>query len=564
MTPAVIAIGIVAIAAGFVGWLANYFKQPTIPAFILVGVAVGPIGLKLIHQPEAISTLSDLAIIFVMFVIGLEMDLRKIQTVGAVVTLGGLFQVVATGLVGMAVFLFFFWNLSSAVYIGLVFAFSSTTLVVKTLSDQKQLSTIKGRIVLGILLFQDLLAILALSLIASKGLSPEIIIGTVIKAIGIVAVGMLLGRYVFPRLFRKANGNIEVLTILSVAVAFAFAFLAENQGLSASIGAFITGVSLANLPSSLELTGRAKGLRDFFLPIFFVSIGLQLTAPAPHHWLPAIALIVACIVLKPFVTAIGISLFGYQKRISLFIGAALMPISEFGLMLVAVGISLKQISGDTMTISLMAMIGTMLVSSYLLNDKIFEKSVRMMGFLDKISRKNCQPDEALVADDTPVDIVLLGCHSVGYAIVENSGGKNIVVIELQPERYAQLEGYDVRRIFGDVIEPEIWDNVGKITEKTRVISTIPDAKTNKAVLAFLQERWPGAQFIPQASGFEEESELYANGATLVISPRLTASYLLTQGILDAEDLGDLQRQACEHLKTETDKWCPAGKCPVKT
>lgn len=437
--PAIVAIGIVVIFASILAIIAKFLKQPCTPAYILAGIIVGPLFLKMVMNQHDIANICGLATFFVMLAIGAEMDADRIKSVGKVVTLGGILQVISVTILGFLISLIWF-NVYTSLYLGLMISFASTALVVKIISDKRQLDTLQGGIILGILLLQDIVAIIVLSLLPAKDVSINNLLALALKSFGIVSVGLLSGQYVFPRILRSVFDSSEALTISSVGIGFVFAFLAESQGLSMSIGAFITGVSLANLPYGMELQARLKSIRDFFIPIFFASLGIQIAIPAPNVIAPIIALALACIFLKPLINATITALFGYQSRTSYYVGVSLVPVSEFGLIIIALGINLGHIQQDVMTISVAVMALTMFASSYFLGDGLYERTRSRLKFLNKIG-----PDAKIETDLTEpsqvFDLVLIGMHRAGrylYKALANKGFK-ILVIESSFERVKTLK-----------------------------------------------------------------------------------------------------------------------------
>jgi len=560
LTPSVLAIGIVVITAGVIAILAKLARQPIVPAYILAGVIVGPIGLKLISDPVAIQTIADLAIVFVMFAIGLEMDLGRIKSVGKVVTLGGFLQVAFTGLIGFGIALYYF-NMTTAIYITFVFAFASTTLVVKQLSDRRQLDTIQGGIVLGILLLQDIIAIIIMSVLPAQEFTGQDFIALVLKTLGLVFSGILCSQYVFPRVITRVSDSAEIMALASLAVGFGFGFLAESQGLSISIGAFITGVSMANLPCELELQGRVKSIRDFFLPIFFAALGVQIVIPGSNLIVPIIVLTAAALTLKPLVNAIITAAFGYQRRVSYNAGVALVPISEFGLIIVAVGIRLGHIQNEIMTLSIVVMALSMLLSAYLFNSKTDEFCIaRLVGFLDHIG-----PDTKVCAEVVPaeeeVDVVLIGLHRAGRYIwkVLSDKGLKVLVVEYDYRRYEMLVRMGIRCIYGDGTNPRLWEQrIKNLTRVTMVVSTLSDRVQSFNLLNIVKERQPDIKVVLSAEHTADTLALLKAGASYVLCAQVMAGLTLV-GQQESFDLTpdvieDQGQSLLTHLEEMVAEW----------
>lgn len=537
-------IGILCVAVCLLGGLAFFTRQPIIPAFIIAGVIVGPLGLKLIHDPKGIQSLSEITVVFVMFLIGLEMNVKKLKSIGSVVTLGAVFQVVGIGIIGMFIVKAWF-DWTTCIYLGIFFTFGSTMLAVKLMADQKQQSTLNGRISLGILLMQDILAIIILSVLAAKQFSTTIILGTGLKSLGIVVAAVLAGQFIFPSIFRKVAKSPDLMTPVCMGICFIFAFLAENQGLSASIGAFVTGVSLANLPYSLELTGRVKTLRDFFLPIFFASLGLQLTIPHLGMIMPIIVLIVTCVFLKPILISVIIAAFGYQPRTSFLVGETLMPISEFGLIIIGVGITLGHITGDLMTMCMVVMMVSMLSASYLRGDVLYKHISKLVKKLDRFGPE-VKEEEEFSSDGEDFDAILIGCHNLGRDILELLCGEyKFKVIEIEPERLIELKNKGYSCLYGDVADPEVWERIGDLSKLKLIVSTIADLNQTLWLIKFVKESAPNIPLFVSTDDVRDVLALYEAGADKVICAYLMAGRTIGTKTADIFNLENLEEEGKE-------------------
>ena len=278
MTNVFFDIGIIVIVSTVFAYAARLLKQPLIPAYVIAGIVLGPY-LGFITNTEVINNLSEIGIAFLLFIVGLEIDVRKLKDVGLVASLGGVLQIAAVfALAFAASVLMGFFALESA-YLGLIIAFSSTMVVVKLLSDKKELDTLHGRIVIGILLLQDIFAIFALSILSQGAFSYYSFALSLFKGIAVILASLFAGKYIFPPLFRFAASSQELLFIASVGVAFLFSIVVNSIGFSIAVGAFIAGIAL-NVPYNIEIIGKIKPLRDFFSVLFFVSLGMQLSLPA--------------------------------------------------------------------------------------------------------------------------------------------------------------------------------------------------------------------------------------------------------------------------------------------
>ena len=267
-------IGVVIIIATVFAYIAKSLKQPLIPAYILTGVILGPV-LGLITNTDVITTLSEIGIAFLLFIVGLEMDIRKLKHVGMVASLGGIIQIVSVFTIAFIAALLLGFIVLESVYLALVIAFSSTMVVIKLLSDKKEIDTLHGKIIVGILLLQDIVAIMVLSVLATLSEFSFIVLSlSILKGLIALLIALAIGKYIFPKLFTFAAKSQELLFISAVSVSLLYSIFFNYLGFSIAIGAFVAGVSLANLPYNIEIIGKLRSLRDFFSVIFFSIISI--------------------------------------------------------------------------------------------------------------------------------------------------------------------------------------------------------------------------------------------------------------------------------------------------
>ena len=261
-------LGIILIVAAVAALILRLFRQPQILAYVLVGIIIAPV-FKIVTESSIIDSMSAIGIAFLLFLVGLEMDLKALKNVALVSTFGGMIQILILFILGYITALFFgFLNLEAA-YVGLIISFSSTMVVMKLLSDKRELNTLHGRILVGILLLEDILAIFALSILSSvNGFTLAIFGMAVLKFIAIFAIAYLASKYIFPTIFRFSARHQELLLIMSLAVCFAFSLAFYYLGFSIAIGAFLAGITLGNLQYNLEIISKVKSLRDFFSLLF--------------------------------------------------------------------------------------------------------------------------------------------------------------------------------------------------------------------------------------------------------------------------------------------------------
>jgi len=339
-------IGVAAVLA----LIGRLIKQPPIIAYLVTGIIIGPFAFGILSSTEIVQTLARMGVAFLLFIVGLNLDFRVLKEVGIVSLVVGIGQIIITAGIGFGIALWLGFAYVPSLFIAAALAFSSTVVVVKLLSDKNELETLHGKIALGILIFQDFVAALVLMIIPvlGPGLGDFTVIFLQLGKAILLIVGMFLFAYIFlPGVLSIAAKNQEVLFLFSVAWALLFAVLFDFLGFSLEIGALLAGMALASSKYSLEIRGKIKGLRDFFVVLFFVYFGSQLVGPITSKLIIQ-ALIFSAFVLigNPIIVMTLMRMFGYKKRTNFFTGISLAQISEFSLILILLGFTLGFISQE--------------------------------------------------------------------------------------------------------------------------------------------------------------------------------------------------------------------------
>ena len=532
MTSAFFAVGIIIAAAAVFGAVARNFKQPLILAYILVGVIVASLGI--FEGTEISSTLnflSELGIAFLLFLIGLELKILDVRYLGKIALFTGLGQIIFTSTIGFLIAkLLGFGNLE-AVYVALALTFSSTIIIIKLLTEKRELNSLYGKITVGLLLVQDLVVIIALITIASIGRDGFSIGGfglTFIVGAIFVALTYWISRYVAPYIFDAVAKNVELLFITSIAWAMLFSSLAVALGFSIEIGAFLAGVGLATLKEEHQIAVRIRPLRDLFIVIFFIGLGLKLSFGNIIASLqPAILLSLFVLIGNPIIMMTIMGYLGFRKRTSFMAGLAIAQISEFSLVLVALGLKVGHISNDLVNVITLVGIITISVSSYLiLNSSKFYKKVSK--YLNVFQRKTLE-EKVLEEDKDFIDhVILIGVGRLGGEMIWNlkKKGKNIVAIDFNPSTVRGLldEGYDV--LFGDISDEEILEKAN-MKKAELIISTVHDPDDTEELLSFLKDENIRVPVIVTASNVSEALKYYQKGASYVIIPRILSSHYVS-------------------------------------
>jgi Kef-type K+ transport system membrane component KefB len=447
-------LGYILVAAAVVVVLARRLRIPSIVAYIAAGLLLGPVT-GVLTVGEGIHLISELGIALLLFLVGLELSLDKIRAVGRVAVLAGLGQVVFTAAGGLLLAFLLGFTLTEAAFLGIALTFSSTVVVVKLLDQKKEIDSLYGRIAVGIFLVQDLVVIIALTFLAGlgdpSGLTPANLATGLLRAfagMGLLLVAALLSaRWLLPRVFGWVASSPEPMLIWSLSWCFLFVIGAEVLGLSLEIGAFLAGLSLAQLPYTHDLRRRVHPLMNFFLAVFFVALGLQMEfGGAAEHAVSAVVLSLFVVVGSPIIFMPIIVRAGYGERTSFLTSVTLAQISEFSFIFAALGASVGLI--DQAILSLIGIVGvvTIAASSYMIlyNHELYEWAART-GVLRLFRARTDDPPEVTTR---PTDhIIVVGMNALGRRLVEllAERGYQLVAVDSDPRK---LEGLPAVAILG--------------------------------------------------------------------------------------------------------------------
>jgi len=511
-------IGMMIIIAGIVGFVLKLLKQPLIPSYIIAGIILGPLGIGLIRSNETLLVLSEIGVAFLLFYAGIEMNLKKLKEVGKSVIFTGIFQIAI--LFGLAFFISLWLGINNKIpiYIGLVVAFSSTMVVLKLLSDKREINSLHGRIIIGILLVQDVAAIIALTILttdlsmASMGLA-------LLKALGFAIVAFILSKAVNP-IFRISAKSTELLLLTAITLLFLFAIGSYAAGLSLIIGSFFAGMALANSDYRTEIQGKIMPLRDFFAVLFFVALGMQLTLISRKFIIPLIILILLVMVIKPLVIMILVRLSGYSKRTSYLTGNALAQTSEFSLIIATIGLTLGYIDSGLFSALVVLTIISMASTNYFINYN--QKFFNLFGWpLNVFKRLHSNKEVQEYSNSASKKIILLGCHRMGSLFLRYLSKKReeVLIVDYDPSIIKSLAEKKISCIYGDFTNSEVLEKIN-FKAADLVVSTIPDIEGNLLILKKIKDSNSKVIFIATAERISNAEELYRQGADYVLLPKV--------------------------------------------
>jgi len=525
--------------AGVIGVVALKLRQPLIIGYIIAGILVGPAALNWVSGGSELKLLSSVGISVLLFVVGLKLDVGLIRSVGPVALATGLGQIVFTSLFGFLIALGLGYAAVPALYIAVCLTFSSTIIIVKLLSDKREIDSLHGRIAVGFLVVQDIAVILAMILLTSFNLEGGG--GIAGQAIRLLLVGsaFVLGtaatmRWVMPPLLGRLAQNQELLVLFAVAWAVGLAALADVVGFSKEVGAFLGGVSIASTAYREAIASRLTGLRDFLLLFFFIDLGSGLNLSAAGLQLgPALVLSVFVLVGNPLIVVAIMGAMGYRRRTGLLAGLTVAQISEFSLILAALGLQLGQLGeGEVSLITLVGVI-TIALSTYMIlgSERLYrwlKESLRLFERATPFSELG-----GSTSGPARVDVILLGLGRFGSAIHRHLQPHNLSIlgIDFDPQalRLAAAQGLPVQ--YGDSEDPEFTASL-PLSSATVVVSTLPALESNAAIQHGLQAAGFQGHFIATAHDEAEVAKLEFLGAQRTLLPFLDAAERAAELIVD--------------------------------
>lgn len=518
-------IAVLLVTAAVFGILAKALKQPSLIGYLLAGILAAAFGF--VPETRTLESLGRVGVTFLLFFLGLEMNIGELGSVGKVATLTGIGQIVFTFIIGFFLSLLLGFGILPSVYIAIALAFSSTIIMVKLLSQKKDLSSLYGRISIGFLLIQNLVAVLILMFFAGFN-SGDSSIGDygliVVKASVLFVSIWVLSKKVLPYLFERFKlMQVELLFIVCIAWALGFAsFVAGPMGLSLEIGGLLAGIALSNLGKHLRIATRTRPLRDFFLAIFFLFLGTKLVVGGRVLSIIPQAIIFSLFVLvgNPLIVSAILGFLGYRKRTSLLAGLTTAQISEFSFILMAMGTSLGHTSEADVSLVVLVGVITMTASTYLIL-----KADRVYGLFEKhlsIFERRSTKESALIKKSRLVDhVVIIGCDRTGESLIDYFREKDTpyLIVDFNPRVSTRLTAENFPVLFGDISDPDILE-AANIRRARMVISTLSNLSDNLTLLKFIRSLRKRPVTIFTSSTRVDAIKLYEVQANYVIVPEV--------------------------------------------
>ncbi|MDX5373266.1 MAG: cation:proton antiporter [Pseudomonadaceae bacterium] len=499
------------------GLIAVKLRQPVLIAYMLVGILVGPAFFGLVNAHDQIDLLAQIGVAVLLFVVGLKLDLGHIRHIGAVALATGLGQLAFTIAIGFLIILALGKGYMEALYVAVALTFSSTIIVVKLLSDKRELDSLHGRIAVGFLIVQDLAVVLAMMVMSALrdtggGDSGWQVLLNMALRIGAAALLMfVLMRWVLPVLVAAIARSQELLLLFAIAWGVGLAALGEWAGFSQEAGAFMAGFSLASTPYREAIGARLTGIRDFLLLFFFIDLGAKLDfSTLGDELLPALVLSLFVLIGNPLIVMAIMGYMGYRRRTGLLAGLTVAQISEFSIVFVAMGISLGHVGMQALGLTTLVGIVTITMSTYMIlySQALYE---RLSPWLRPFERRNPFREKALEEgqhEERHPDVILFGLGRYGSHLARSlrARGLHVLGVDFDPEVVSRLRRDGLSVHFGDSQDGDFLATL-PLTPATWAISTLPDLDSNRALIHGLRLHHPASPLAVAARDEDQEERL---------------------------------------------------------
>ncbi len=550
-----IQLAIILFAAFIVAYIIRIFKQPVIIGYIVAGIGIALIlQLGIIDigaSEELIHTFSKFGIAFLLFIVGLHLNPKVIKEIGISSLFVGLGQMLLTfGLGFLIAFKLLDLSIIASSYVGIALAFSSTIIIMKLLSDEKNIDSLYGKISIGILIIQDLVAVAVLMFISSVSGSVNfgsMALKTFLGGAGLIVMIFLIGFVLLPRFTKNIARSQELLFLFSITWAFVIAAAFSYIGFSIEIGALIAGVALSISPYSAEITAKIRPLRDFFLIIFFIILGLNVQiANIGKILISALILSLIVLIFKPLVLMTFLAFFRYTKRTNFLVGTTLAQISEFSLIILALGVAVGHVSSELLSTLTLTGIITITFSTYMI---IYANGFykKMKGFIGIFERKDARKERRVKKQ---YDAILFGYNRIGFNILRSLKKikQNYLIVDFNPDVISDLTKLRIPCLYGDAFDSDLLDEL-PLDKVKLVISTVPDFETNELLIEQIRLMNPDSVIIVRAHQISEAMELYKKGASYVLTPHFLGGEYVAKMIKELKTNNEkYKEEKSKHIK----------------
>lgn len=485
---------IILFLAALLGAVGQLLRQPLIVIFIALGILVGPSFLDIVQSKDNIHLLAEIGISILLFIVGLKLDLRLIRSTGKIAAMTGLGQVIFTSAIGYAIGILLGFPPLHSFYIAVALTFSSTIIIVKLLSDKKEIDSLHGQIALGFLIVQDIVVILVMIVLAAIGRKGEASVaedvGTTLAA-GVILLGItfVMIRWIMPFIGSFLAKSQELLTLFSIAWAVALAAFSTAIGFSSEVGAFLAGVCLATTPFKDAISGRLVSLRDFLLLFFFVNLGSNLDLSVIGSQIPA-AVVFSLFVLigNPIIVLVIMGLMGYRKRTAFLAGLTVAQISEFSLIFAGLGLQVGHLNEEVVGLITLVGLITIGISTYLIlySGPIYEYLSKPLSIFERSNTH--REDKTPRRVPAEYDVIIFGLGRFGGSIanrLDENDHISYLGVDFDPQVVREWQARGKSIVYGDIEDPDLLENLPFHSAKC-IVSTVPESAFSLQLFETLQ------------------------------------------------------------------------------
>lgn len=541
-----LSISLVIIFAAILAYISYLLKQDLIIAYIAAGIILGPFIFGLIKDKSLINSFAEIGISFLLFIAGLELGIRKLKEIAKASVITGTIQVFGVSILTFFVLILFGFNKVEAFILGCAIAFSSTVVIVKILSDKGELDSLQGRIIVGIMLIQDIFAIILLAIFSNQNI---LIFLNFFKFLLLCLFSFFIG-FITKPIIKKSSSSTELLFIISLAFLFLFVYISYILNLSIGIGAFLAGIILANTPYKIDIETKIKPLKDFFSIIFFVFIGMWLTVISKEILILLIPIFFILVFFEPILTALVLRFNGYKIRQSLDIGFSFAQISEFSLIIVLHYMNLGLIQQKAFELIVLVGVVSIALTPYTMKfSKLFYKPFKIFDEINIPFRKIGYTSKGKKT------VLIIGCHRMGSIYIKELEKikHKLIVVDFNPEIIRALEKKGISAIYGDVTNIELFNTSQLKTQLPNlrvIISTIPKKEINEMIIKYFKKINKNIFIAVTANRIDDALELYNYGADFVIMPLVMSAIYSIEMIkkLTKKQFKKLRKEQIEFLK----------------
>lgn len=487
---------IILVVSALAGAISVWIRQPVLIAYIVVGIVVGPSVLNLSGAHEQINLLAQVGVSVLLFAVGLKLDISHVKHIGPVALATGLGQLGFTIIFGFMLLMVMGKDLMFSIYVAVALTFSSTIIIVKLLSDKREIDSLHGRIAVGFLIVQDLAVVVAMMAMSTMNQSQDSgqlqMILMLLLRISVAAVALyVLMKHILPRVIQVMARSQELLVLFAIAWGTGLAALGEWAGFSKEAGAFLAGFSLASSGFSNAIHAKLTSIRDFLLLFFFIDLGskLDFSTLGGEIW-PAVVLSIFVLVGNPLIVLAIMGFMGYRKRTGFLAGLTVAQISEFSIVFVAMGITMGHIGNDALGLTTMVGLVTITLSTYMIlySHPLYDRLSRFLGWFERKDpyRESLGKDTALSTGQADVLVVGMGRYGRALASGLEKSGLNVVGVDFDPEIITGAKSSGVNILFGDVTDPAFAESL-PLRNLRWVVSALPDLHSNQGLIRALSE-----------------------------------------------------------------------------